>query len=213
MHSTSTLNSTGGGGGENHSSPTSTITSSSTTSRSKAHSSSLSKPHKQRGDNLFSRLASPFQKVARPHKEIEWKIKRSKLSKIIYEQTSGKFLTCPYKLELDGGYGASNPRLTLYIHPYGREDDTNLSVTLEVGIEVSTRGPKAQRLDSRAEVEVNVRAEDRREKTVVFGQRVVRESARLNYFYIKGFFRHQDLKRSHSEHILVIFSANLISVV
>lgn len=201
MHSTSTLNS---GAGESHSSTTSTIT-----SKSKAYGSNL-RHHKQK-ENFLSRLAMPFLKVARPHKEIEWKIKRSKLSKIIYEQT-GKFLTCPYKLELDGGFGAaSNPRLTLYIHPYGREDDTNINVTLEVGIEISTR-PKAQRLDSRAEVEVNVRAEDR-EKMVVFGQRVVQESVRLNYFYIKGFFRHQDLKKSHSEHILVIFSANLISVV
>lgn len=162
-------------------------------------------------DTFLSRLTQQFLKVARPHKEIEWQIKRNKLNRIIYEQ-SDKFLTCPYKLELDGGLGASNPKLTLYVHPYGCEDDCNISITLEVGIEISARPKKAQRLDSRAEVEVRVRVEDR-ERNVTFGNRVVRESVRLNYFFIKGFLSHQELKQSHSEHVVINISANLISVV
>ena len=175
----------------------------------KAPSSNI-KTNKQK-DTFLSRLTQQFSRVLRPHKEIEWPIKRNKLNRIIYEQ-SDKSLTCPYKLELDGGLGVSNPKLTLYVHPYGCEDDCNVSVTLEVGIEISSRPKKAQRLDSRAEVEVRVRADDR-ERKVTFGNRVARESVRLNYFFIKGFLSHQELKQSHSEHIVIIISANLISVV
>lgn len=199
-HSSSTLTSE-----ENHHlSPTGTLS-----SKPKASSSSNLKSHKAK-ESLLSRLTQQFSRTVHPHKEIEWPIKRIKLSKIIYEQAD-KYLTCPYKLELDGGLGASNPKLTLHVHPFGREEDSNQSVTLEVSIEIPTR-PKAQRLDSRAEVEVNVRAEDR-ERKVVFGKRTVRESVRLNYFFIRGFVSHQELKQSCSESVVIIISANLISVV
>lgn len=198
MQSSSTLNSE-----DSQFSPTNTLA-----GRSKNSSSA---PKFQRHKEKFlSRLTQQFSRVVRPHKEIEWQIKRSKLNKIIYEQVD-KFLTCPYKLELDGGLGASNPKLTLHVHPYGREDDTNVNMTLEVGIEISTR-PKAQRLDSRAEVEVKLRAEDK-ETGRIFGSKEVQESVRLNYFFIKGFLSHQDLKLSHCEHVVIIVSATLISVV
>lgn len=197
MQSSSTLNSD-----DSRFSPTSTLS-----ARSKTSNTNL-RTNRQK-ETFLSRLTQQFSRVVRPHKEIEWQIKRSKLNKIIYEQ-SDKFLTCPYKLELEGGLGASNPKLTLYVHPYGCEDDCNVSITLEVGIEISTR-PKAQRLDSRAEVEVGVRAENR-ETMAVLGKRLVKESARLNYFFIKGFLSHQELKLSHCEYIVIIVSANLITV-
>ncbi len=107
--------------------------------------------------------------------------------------------------------GASNPRLTLYVHPYGREEDSNENVTLEVGMDIISR-PKGQRIDSRAKVEVNIKAGDK-EKRIMFGERVVRESIRLNYFFIKGFISHQDLKQSHSEYIIITISASLINPV
>lgn len=195
MQSTSTLNSE-----DTHFSPSNSLT--------KSRGASL-RPHKRK-ETLLSRLTQQFSRVVRPHKEIEWPIRRSKLNKIIYEQTD-KYLTCPYKMELDGGLGNSNPKLTLYVHPYGREEDVNRSVTLEVGIEISSR-PKTQRLDSRAEVEVSVKAEDK-ERKVEFGKRLVRESLRLNYFFIRGFMSHQELKLSHSETIVIVISTNLISVV
>lgn len=188
MQSSSTLNSD-----DSRFSPTSTL-------------SAKSNKHHKHKETFLSRLTQQFSKVARPHKEIEWQIKRSKLNKIIYEQ-SDKFLTCPYKLELEGGSGVSNPKITLYVHPYGIEDDCNVNVTLEVGIEVPTR-PRAQRPDSRAQVEVSVRAEDRDAK-VVLGKNLVKESVRLKYFLIKCFIDHQELKSSHSEHIFLTISANL----
>lgn len=198
MQSSSTLSSE-----DSRFSPTSTLT-------AKSRSSTTNLRANRQKETLLARLTQQFSRVVRPHKEIEWQIKRNKLSKIIYDH-SDKFLTCPYKLELDGGLGTSNPKLTLYVHPYGCEDDCNVSITLEVRIEISTR-PKAQRLDSRAEVEVNVRAEDREGRTV-FGSRIVRESVRLNYFFIKGFLSHQELKLSHSDDIVILISANLVSVI
>ncbi len=169
-------------------------------------SRTTSHTHRQKG-TLLSRLTQQFSRVAKPHKEIEWPVKRNKLNKIIYEQKD-KHLTCPYRLELDGGLKGSNPKLTLHIHPYGQEGDRNCNITLEVGIEIPTQ-PNTQRLDSHAEVEVNVKAEDA-ERKVVFGRRTVRESIRLNYFYLKGFVSHQELKQSHSNQILFTISANLI---
>ena len=138
-------------------------------------------------------------------------IKRSKVNKVVYEQTD-KFLTCPYRLELDGGLGSSNPKLTLYVHPYGLEEDSNESVTCEVRIEMPSR-PCVQRLHSQAEVEVNIKAETKEKKEVLGRQRVVRESVRLNYFFVKGFISHQSLKQSHSDYIIITVSANLISPV
>ena len=165
--------------------------------------------HKQKG-TIFSRLTQQLSRVAKPHKEIEWPVKRSKLDKIIYEKKD-KVLTCAIKLELDGGLKGSNPKLTLHVHPYGREEDCNQNMTMEVGLEIPTQ-PSAPRLDSRAEVEVNVQAEDG-ERKVVFGKRTVRESTRLNYFYLKGFVSHHDLKQSHCTQVVFTITANLISTV
>ena len=198
MQSSSTLNSD-----DTHLSPSNTL------NEVRGSSTNTLKPHKRK-ETFLSRLTQQFSRVVRPHKEIEWPIKRSKLNKIVYEQTD-KYLTCPYRMELDGGLGNSNPKLTLYVHPYGKEEDINRSVTLEVGIEMSSR-PKTQRLDSRAEVEVRVRAEDK-ERKAEFGSRVARESIRSNYFFVRGFISHQDLKQSHSETVVIIISANLISTV
>lgn len=199
-HSSSTLNSE-----ENH--PSLASNSKGASNHSSSSSSSNLKPHVHRTkETLLSRLTQQFSRVLRPHKEIEWQVKRSKLNKIIYEQTD-KFLTCPYKVELDGGKGVSNPKLTLYVHPYGIEEDSNENITLEISIETPTR-PKSQRMDSRAEVEVKVRAEDGQKK-IMIRQRAIRESLRLNYFLIKGFVSHEVLKHSHSDHVAIIFSASL----
>lgn len=208
IHSNSTLTSEDN---LNHLSPAGSLTfkaPKASFSNSTSSSSSL-KPHKRK-ETFLSKLSQQLSRVVRPNKEIEWPVKRSKLNKIIYEQTD-KYLTCPYKMELDGGLASSNPKLSLHVHPYGKEEDSNCSVTLEVGLEISTH-PKAQRLDSRAEVEVNVRAEDG-ERKARFGKRVVRESVRLNYFFVKGFISHQELKKSHTDSVVFIISANLISVV
>lgn len=116
-------------------------------------------------------------------------------------------MTCPYKLELDGGLGGSNPKLTFHVHPYGLEEDANRNVTLEVGVEIPSR-PKDQRLPSHAVVRVEVRAEDK-DKKELFGEAVVQESARISYFFIKSFISHDRLKQSRCTDIVFTLSADL----
>ena len=196
MHSTSTLNSE-----ESHCVGI-------TASKARMSPNNGTRPPRRK-ETLLTKLTLQFSRVVKPRKEIEWHIKRSKLNKVIYEQTD-KYMTCPFKMELDSGSGGSHPKLILYVHPYGVEEDSNKNVTLEVAIEVAAR-PKIQRLHSSAEVEVRVRAEDK-DKKEVFGKcRTVRESMRFKYFFIKGFIGHHELKQSHSDYVVFIISANLIT--
>lgn len=214
MLSTSTLNSE-----DSHFSPqnsltkcrptvtaaTATATASTTTTSS---TSQKSAPHTQKKkETLISRLKG----VVRHEDQLKWSIKREKLQKIIYKQQRDKHLTCSSKVELEAGPGTPKPKLVLCLHPYGLEEDANTSVTLEVRIETSARSkPLVQQLDSRAEVEVSVRAEDR--EGVELGRRCVTQSARFNYFLVRGFINHQLLKQSHSETVVVTCSAKLVYI-
>ena len=73
---------------------------------------------------------------------VSWSVKRKKLNETIYEHRRHKLLQFPRELELEDG-GKHPPRLTLYLHPYGYEDDAqnNLTLTLELDISVKYHIP------------------------------------------------------------------------
>lgn len=150
-----------------------------------------------------TRFTNYFSKIVKPRYVMEWSVKRSKLNKLVYSQTD-KYLKCDYKLELDAGLGGCNPKAAICIHPYGREEDQNKYVTLEVRLETTNRS-KCLTMHSDSKVVVKTGAED--EDGIVLGRyRKVEESSRFRYFYIKGFISHQDLKLSHSDYIHIMIS-------
>ena len=84
---------------------------------------------------------------------VTWSLKRSKLNKVIYEHQREKLIKCPQKLELESA-GKHPPKITLYVHPYGYENDANhyltIRVTLDISIESNIRSSAIIRVSVRA---------------------------------------------------------------
>ena len=69
---------------------------------------------------------------------VTWSIKRKKLNEVIYSHKKEKLFEFPQQFELETG-GKYPPRLTLYLHPYGYEEDAQENLTLTVLLDISAK--------------------------------------------------------------------------
>lgn len=92
---------------------------------------------------LFSKFR-PFRNRSSSKSRISWSVKRDKLNEAIYKPRKEKLFKCPHILELENA-GKYAPRLTLYLHPYGYEQDagTNLTLVIELSASVKSNIPSS----------------------------------------------------------------------
>ncbi len=83
-------------------------------------------------------------------------------------------------------------------------DDTNTNATLQVEIEVPKKCPC---LSDSTSIRLNITAYD---VTELSGERIVTKPAKRGDFLIPAFIMHDGLKNSHSEHIEIRASAELL---
>ena len=145
--------------------------------------------------------------------ELVWPVKRSKLNKYIYKRKL-KLLTCKTSLEVTGdGVEGRSPKISIQLHPYGAEEDRNISVTMKVALEL----PRKLQLHSESEIEFKVHAKERQNGSScgdsaleLAPSKVVREKVTRNFFYIKEFIKHEALKNSSCEYVQVCVSVALV---
>ena len=121
---------------------------------------------------------------------------------------------CKTKLELvplseeDSG---PLPKLMVQLHPYGSEEDENRFITAKVTIEY----PKKCRLLSHRKLEFKISArEEDIDGQPGSGIKIGKSQSQLeevtrNFFYVKQFIDHDDLKRSQCDYIIVTASVEL----
>lgn len=93
---------------------------------------------------------------------VTWSVKRDKLNELIYKHLKDKRLKCPYGLELENG-GKYAPRLTLYVHPCGYEEDAGKSLTLLVTLEASVKS----NLPSSAVIQIDISANESSQRKIL----------------------------------------------
>ena len=86
---------------------------------------------------------------------ISWSVKRRKLNEAIYDHQKDKYFKCPRQLELEN-WGKYPPILTLYLHPYGYEEDERQNLTLMVTLDISVKC----RIASSAVIRIEIEASD-----------------------------------------------------
>lgn len=139
---------------------------------------------------------------------LRWQIKRNLLNKAIYKHKENKCYTCSEKLELDAGHGGkANPRLIFKLYPYGLDRDRKTNVTLHVEIDVPRKCP---RLADSTQLRLSVVAYDLNESRKLGEEQVVEKQANLRDFLLHSFITHDSLKNSHSDHIEIQASAELL---
>lgn len=146
--------------------------------------------------NWFSMFRS---KLVLPGQELTWQEKVEDINKLIYKpKHRGKYLTCPWKIEVEGK-GQPNPKILLHLHPYGLEEDENQNATFEVAIEQ----PKRHRLHSSAKLSLQLSAEDDKHGRQLGKTYKGTKDLKLRFFYVKGFISHEELKQSHSDNVVI----------
>ena len=163
-------------------------------------------PAKQRRRyNLF-----PISTKPKAKNEVLWAIKRDRLNKCIYKLTS-KMMTCKTKLELLPKSDEDSlplPKVILELHPYGTEEDANTAVTAKVTIEF----PKKCRIHSERKINfcIHAREDDAHSGTLIGPIQTRQEKITQNFFYVKGFIIHEDLKNSQCDYVQVIAKVELM---
>ena len=134
---------------------------------------------------------------------VSWSVKRKKLNEPIYEHRKEKLLKFPQELELETG-GKHPPRLTLYLHPYGYEEDAQENLTLAVTLDISVKCL----ISSSAMIRVEVVAKDSSS-----GEELKRGcidcSADCRIARCKSFLSHRRLRELECESIDFVASAKL----
>ena len=147
------------------------------------------------GRNFLSklrRLRARSSSISR----ISWPVKRDKLNEAIYRHKKDKLLKCPDELELDNG-GKHSPKLTLYLHPFGYEDDAGSNLTLSIEMTASVKS----NLSSSARVQIEVTVIDPTTGTKLVGPVAKADSADCRIFRFKQFLTHTALKDLECDHI------------
>ena len=134
---------------------------------------------------------------------VTWSVKRSKLNEAIYEHRKDKLFRCPRELELENG-GKYPPRLTLYLHPYGYEDDTLTNLTLTVSLDASVKCHIPSSAVIRMEISASESGEGKKLNHIILDCRVDSRIVRH-----KGFLSHKDLRELKCESIDFTASAKL----
>ena len=152
--------------------------------------------------------AKPKPRLIEPNKLV-WPVKRDKLNKYIYKHKT-KLLRCKLNLELVSEHEIGpSPKLFLQLHPYGAEEDSNKYITAKVSIE-----SKKCRLhsDTRIQFSISARegADDPTSGAEIGQLQEKQEQITQNFFYIKQFIDHQDLKNSTCNYVQVVALAKLI---
>ena len=151
--------------------------------------------------------AKPKVLLPEPNQVI-WPIKQDKLNKYIYKHTS-KLKTCKEKLELVPNRDDCGPlpKFTLQLHPYGSEEDSNRYITAKVTIDF----PKKCHLHSKTKIEFQVSAREDNSSTgkEIGHKQTQQEQITQNFFYIKEFITHEELKESQCNYIYVTAEAKL----
>ena len=120
-------------------------------------------------------------------------------------------LTCKTKLELLPKFDKDShplPKLTLELHPYGSEEDANTAVTAKVTIEF----PKKCRIHSERRINfcIQAREDDGHSGSLIGPLQTRQEKITQNFFYVKGFIVHEDLKNSQCDYVQVIAKVELM---
>ena len=125
------------------------------------------------------------------------------MNEAIYKHRKEKRFKCPYDLELENG-GKHPPRLTLYLHPYGDEEDEGNYLTLLVTLSASVKS----NIPSSAKIHIVVSARESTE-----GNRLTDAtlecSADCRIVRKKEFLSHEYLKKLECESIDLQVSARL----
>ena len=148
----------------------------------------------------------PKPRFIEPNKLV-WPVKRDKLNKYIYKHKT-KLIRCKLNLELISEHGiGSSPKLSLQLHPYGAEEDSNKFITAKVSIEL-----RRCRLhsDTRIAFTISAKEDDPSSGAHIGHFQEKQEQITKCFFYVKQFIDHQELKNSSCDYILVISSATLI---
>lgn len=135
---------------------------------------------------------------------IYWSVKRDKLNEAIYKPRKEKLFKCPYGLELENG-GKHAPRLTLYLHPYGYEEDAGKYLTLAVELDASVKS----NIPSLAKIRVEITANESSEGTKL-NEITLERSADFRILRCKAFLSHDQLKLLECENIDLQASARLL---
>ena len=137
---------------------------------------------------------------------ISWSVKRDKLNEAIYKPRKNKHFKCPDELELENG-GKHPAKLSLFLHPYGYEEDAGRNLTLSVEMAASVKS----NIPSSARVHVEVTASESTRGTRI-AEAVLENSADCRILRHKGFLSHEQLKVLECEHIEIAATATLFNL-
>ena len=162
--------------------------------------------HKRHGSK--KRLLSKFcgqrnSSSSKPH--ISWTLKRDKLNAAIYKHQKDKLFKCPSDLELENA-GKHSPRLTLYLHPYGYEEDAGKNSTVSVELSASVKSP----ISSSAKVHIEIKASETARGTQL-KELVLECSANCRIIRGQAFLPHTLLKELECDNIDIQVSAYLLN--
>lgn len=145
----------------------------------------------------------PFRNRSSSKSSISWSVKRDKLNEAIYKPRKEKFFKCPQVLELENG-GKHAPTLTLYLHPYGYEEDagTNLTLVIELSASVKSNIP------SLANIQIEVTASESKDGEML-NDVALKCSADCRILRYKEFLSHHQLKNLECDSIDLQASARL----
>jgi hypothetical protein len=152
------------------------------------------------------RILTKFKRFrARSSSVIVWSVKRDKLNEAIYKHHKEKLFKCPRELELDNG-GKRPPRLTLYLHPYGYEEDAQQNLTLSVTLDISVKC----HIPSSAVIHIDISAS---ESSVGSKLRKVNLECPVDtrIARCKSFLSHKELRELECDNIDIEVSARLYS--
>ena len=114
-------------------------------------------------------------------------------------------MKCPDELELDDG-SKHSPKLTLYLHPFGYEEDVGTNLTLSVEMTASVKS----NLPSSARVQIEVAVIDPVTGDDLISPVAKVKSADHRIFRFKQFLTHSALKDLECEQIEIRASARLL---
>ena len=162
--------------------------------------------HKRRGSK--KKLLSKFRgqrNTSSSKSHISWTLKRDKLNEAIYKHRKDKLFKCPSDLELENA-GKHSPRLTLYLHPYGYEEDAGKNLTLSVEVSASVKS----NIPSSAKIRIEIKASETARGTPL-QELVLENSANCRVIRSQAFLTHALLKELECDGIVIQASAYLLN--
>ena len=162
--------------------------------------------HKRRGSKkkLLSKLRRQ-RNSSSSNCHISWTLKRDKLNEVIYKPRKDKLFKCPNDLELENA-GKHSPRLTLYLQPYGYEEDAGKHLTLSVELSASVKS----NIPSSAKIRIEFKASETARGTLL-RELVLEDSANFRIIRSQAFLSHALLKVLECDGIDIQASAYLLN--